>query len=115
MFDFADPDLVTGKRAVTNVPAQALLLMNSPQVMDAAEQTASRVLEDQLQSDNEIIEAVYRRVLSREPSEEEVSRTVAYLESARKTKTTDKDKRRHAALAELIHVLFASSEFRIVR
>ncbi len=30
VFDFADPDMVIGKRAVTNVPAQALLMLNSP-------------------------------------------------------------------------------------
>ena len=37
LFDMADPELVTGRRPVTNVPAQALYLMNSPFVRGCAE------------------------------------------------------------------------------
>ena len=36
-FDFADPDFVTGQRSETNVPAQALLLLNSPFVQEVSE------------------------------------------------------------------------------
>ena len=37
LFDFADPSLVTGERATTTGPAQALYLMNSPFVIRQAE------------------------------------------------------------------------------
>lgn len=37
VFDFPNPDLVTGRRSMTTVPAQALFLMNSPFVRQLAE------------------------------------------------------------------------------
>ena len=36
LFDFAEPSLVTGDRQTTNVPVQALYLMNSPFVQARA-------------------------------------------------------------------------------
>jgi hypothetical protein len=52
--DVADPDLLTGRRPTTNVPSQALVLINSPDVDSWARMTAQRVttetskLEDRL-------------------------------------------------------------------
>jgi hypothetical protein len=114
VFDFANPDLVTGKRPVTNVPAQALLLMNSPFVMNSAEQTAARVLATKPESELELVNQTYRRVLCREPTAADASRAIAFLNSARKTKDSKRSETEAAAraLSELIHVLFASSEFR---
>ena len=43
LFDFADPSLVTGERATTSGPAQALYFMNSPFVIRQAEALADRV------------------------------------------------------------------------
>ncbi|MFK8114055.1 MAG: PSD1 and planctomycete cytochrome C domain-containing protein [Rubripirellula sp.] len=43
VFDFAEPSLVTGKRESTNVPTQALYLMNSPFVRERAAALASRL------------------------------------------------------------------------
>jgi mono/diheme cytochrome c family protein len=45
LFDFAEPSLVTGDREVTNVPVQALYLMNSPFVQDRAAALARRVMQ----------------------------------------------------------------------
>ncbi|MEM9827615.1 MAG: DUF1553 domain-containing protein [Planctomycetota bacterium] len=44
--DFADPDLIVGKRPTTNVPAQALTLMNSPVVEAFAQSAAERMLRE---------------------------------------------------------------------
>ena len=116
VFDFADPDFVTGKRPVTNVPVQALLLMNSPFVMDAADQTAARVLAGKPESDLELVKATYSRLLCREPTKAESSRAVAFLAAARKPKNVKQSSAKAAAqaLSELIHVLLASSEFRML-
>ena len=44
LFDFADPSLVTGERATTTGPAQALYFLNGPFVIRQAEALADRVL-----------------------------------------------------------------------
>ena len=43
VFDFPDPSVVNGKRATTTVATQSLFLMNSPLVLEAAEQLATRL------------------------------------------------------------------------
>ena len=44
VFDFAEPSLVTGARETTNVPSQALFLLNSPFATTQAQKFAERVL-----------------------------------------------------------------------
>jgi hypothetical protein len=46
LFDFAEPTLVTGHRDVTNVPMQALYLMNGPWVQQRAAALARRVMQE---------------------------------------------------------------------
>ena len=43
LFNFAEPSLVTGQREITNVPLQALYLMNSPFVSERAKQMGARL------------------------------------------------------------------------
>jgi hypothetical protein len=45
VFDFADPSLVTGARETTNVPSQALYLLNSKFVADQAKKLSQRILD----------------------------------------------------------------------
>jgi hypothetical protein len=119
VFDFADPDFVTGKRPATNVPAQALLLMNSPFVIDCAEATAARLQSgpdansgDQL----ELVRRAYRTVLAREATDGEVARVIAFLTEASATdESSVRKSTRIPPLAQFIHALFASAEFRQLR
>ncbi|MEX0819397.1 MAG: DUF1553 domain-containing protein [Pirellulaceae bacterium] len=113
VFDFADPDLVVGKRPVTNVPAQALLLMNSPFVMNCAEQTAKQLLAIGTQTPEELVARTYQATLSREPTTSEVARAIDFLNLAGGTadKAGDSATKR---LTQLVHVLFASTEFRML-
>jgi hypothetical protein len=109
-FDFADPDLVTGRRAVTNVPAQALLLLNSPFVIEQAEKTAERIREltDPFDDPPMLITRTYELVLSRQPTEMEFARAEAFLETAKRHDS------KMSPLAQLIHTMFASTEFRML-
>ncbi|MBC8351179.1 MAG: DUF1553 domain-containing protein [Planctomycetes bacterium] len=109
VFDFADPDLVVGKRPVTNVPAQALLLMNSPFVMNCAEQTAKQVMTAEGRTPEQLVARTYRVTLSRAPTRSEVERAIAFLKIEDNTSGEHTVKR----LTRLIHVLFASTEFRM--
>jgi hypothetical protein len=43
--DAANPDLLVGRRPTTNVPSQALVLINSPDVNQWALATAGRIVE----------------------------------------------------------------------
>ncbi|MBI2479630.1 MAG: DUF1553 domain-containing protein, partial [Planctomycetia bacterium] len=113
VFDFADPDLVVGKRPVTNVPAQALLMMNSPFVMNCAEQTAQQLLAVEGQTSEQLVTETYRFTLSRVPSTAEVERALGFLKPGADAtdKANDATTKR---LTQLVHVLFASTEFRML-
>ncbi len=117
-FDFADPDLVVGRRPVTNVPAQALLLMNSQFVMDSARLTAAALLRDSAMTTEQLVAATYRRVLARDPTPTEVEQAVSYLQVAPPGATegpTDLPVRpTETRLGRFVHVLFASTEFRML-
>ncbi|MCA9262304.1 MAG: DUF1553 domain-containing protein, partial [Planctomycetales bacterium] len=109
-FDFADPDLVVGRRPATNVPAQALLLMNDPFVMQCAEVTADLV--PAAAWDDQIDEA-YWRVLQRSPSVAERERSLEFLRTAsRKDDDDSSPPDQLPPLAQLVHALMASIEFR---
>ncbi|MDA1053460.1 MAG: DUF1549 domain-containing protein [Planctomycetota bacterium] len=113
VFDFADPDLVVGQRPVTNVPAQALLMMNSPFVMNCAERTAKQLLAGELQAPEQLVAKTYQVTLSRAPTASEVERAIAFLnlQGDATDKTDDFVAKR---LTQLVHVLFASTEFRML-
>ena len=131
VFDFADPDLVVGRRPVTNVPAQALLLLNSPFVMEQAEAAAERVRlavstdsvstgeEEESPDRQAVIEKTYELVLSRRPTDYEIDRATMFLKSATRSDDDAADNKNDApktmpALGQLIHTLFASVEFRML-
>ena len=60
VFDFPEPVTATGRRDSTNVPAQALALLNDSRVAGYAEAWANRILLDQnLRDDHERINQVF--------------------------------------------------------
>lgn len=112
VFDFANPDLVVGKRPVTNVPAQALLMLNSSFVMDAAQKTAARLYTSDKQPVDALVHDTYRLVLGRKPTEAETLRAVRFL--AGSVHHDNVPVPTITRLAGFIHVLFASTEFRML-
>jgi len=71
-FDFANPDLPTGRRHETTVPQQALFLMNSPLVVEAAKKLAALPDFEKCADDTARIEFLYERIYQRPPHPEEV-------------------------------------------
>ncbi|MGE3780318.1 MAG: DUF1553 domain-containing protein, partial [Pirellulaceae bacterium] len=119
VFDFADPDLVTGKRPVTNVPTQALLLLNDPFVMDCAQRTSEQLLAVADPTDEARVTAAYDRILSRPPTADDLQRAVAFLQAARAElaapgNRADASGAETEAFVRFVHVLLASTEFRIL-
>ncbi|MEZ6130624.1 MAG: PSD1 and planctomycete cytochrome C domain-containing protein [Planctomycetaceae bacterium] len=80
LFDFAEPSLVTGDREITNVPVQALYLMNSRFVQDRARALAGRADQDSTDHQEFAVKA-FQLCLSREPDAEELKRSLTFLEA----------------------------------
>jgi hypothetical protein len=79
-FDFPDPTMPTGSRNSTTVAPQALLLMNSELVINAAKRLTSQVCSS-VSSPKERIELLYREVYGRKASAHESERAIAFIAS----------------------------------
>jgi hypothetical protein len=80
-FDFPNPDLPSGRRYETIVPAQALFLMNSPLVVETARKLTHRPEFADLKNDQARVTSLYLAIYQRPPSEQEVSLGVRYVKS----------------------------------
>jgi hypothetical protein len=80
-FDFANPDLTTGKRETTIVPQQALFMMNSPLVVEQARDLVRRDDFKALTRDEDRLALLYRLIYQRKPSEIEQKLAFDYVQS----------------------------------
>jgi cytochrome c553 len=71
-FDFATPDLPTGRRHETTVPQQALFLMNSPLVVEQAKKLVALPQFGKFDTDDQRISFLYERIFQRLPHPEEL-------------------------------------------
>ena len=113
LLDFPDPAVPTGDRATTTVAPQALMMMNSDFVMQAADSLATTVLASS-STDAERIKHVYVTCLGREPAEEEVARDIQLIQDTLQAFSTDTRSdadRLSAAWSVMCQVVLASSEF----
>jgi hypothetical protein len=102
VFDFADPDVTTGKRDTTTVATQALYLLNSPFVIEQSRRAAARLLAE-AKEDTERVELLYRLALGRPPTAEEAGRAVEFARGGGRE-----------AWAAVCQAVFACTEFRFV-
>ncbi|MBI1346012.1 DUF1553 domain-containing protein [bacterium] len=100
-FDFPTPFTTMGLRSSSNVPAQALTLMNNPLVVQQTAAWADRVMAA-TPTPTDRVRQLYREAMSREPSDEELSAALQFVESA------GQDPQRYRDLA---HVLVNVKEF----
>ena len=73
-FDYPMPMATRGRRDVTNVPAQALTLLNDPFMVSEATACANRLLDRQATSVKDRITDLFRIALGRDPTEVEQER-----------------------------------------
>jgi hypothetical protein len=78
VFDFANADVTTGRRDITNVPPQALFMLNSPFVLQHAQLGAKRLLQES-KSDPERIQLAYLKLLGRPPADQEIRESLQFL------------------------------------
>ena len=79
-FDFANPDATTGNRPETTVPQQALFAMNSPFVRAQVSTLNHHV--HTIADPTARVAKIYQRVLGRNPSAEEVSLAMGFIDPA---------------------------------
>ncbi|MBI1178858.1 DUF1549 domain-containing protein [bacterium] len=81
VFDFASPDMPTGKRYETTVPQQALFLMNSPRVVEQANNIVSRTEFGELKNDEARIRFLYELLFQREATMSEIALGKQFVET----------------------------------
>ncbi len=115
VFDFAEPSFVVANRGVTNVPSQALYLMNNPFVIEQSQALARRVAAVPNISDLDRIALAYQHALGRLPTETERTRIEAFLrvETGAVPRANNRGSTKTDEVYALIcQSLFASAEFR---
>lgn len=111
LFDFAEPSLVTGDRETTNVPVQALYLMNSPFVQARSQALAERLLREADNGESRIRDA-FLLCFSRLPDDREKILAAEFLSEVNSPRSGDEEKRRRQILAAYCQALLSTAEFR---
>jgi hypothetical protein len=102
-FDFPTPASCMGRRNVSNVPAQALTLLNDPLVIDQAKRWAVRTV-DAKSSRDERIDSLYRTAFGRPATAVERKDASAFLDAESARPEVE-------AWTDLCHVLMNTKEF----
>jgi hypothetical protein len=116
-FDFPNPNVARGNRDTTNVPTQALALLNDPFVIDQAGFWADRLIRTQAPSVESRIDLMFRTALGRLPDEAERARftgLVKELASLHKT-ASDQILDNREVWKDMAHVIFNLKEFTYLR
>jgi hypothetical protein len=79
-FDFANPDITTGKRYETTVPQQALFMMNNPLVVELSRRLVNQEEFKELPDRESRIQFLYERIYQREPTDVEIKLGDRYIE-----------------------------------
>lgn len=108
LFDFAEPSLVVAERDVTNVPSQALFMLNSPFIYSQSAALAQS-LEAETDASRRITTA-YLRTLARLPSPAEQQRAEQFIAKL----TATPGSKSAAAWTTFTQALLASAEFRFL-
>ena len=114
VFDSPLPNQVTGARAVTNVPTQALFLMNSPFLKEQARHAATLILAGDAKDDDERLRACYLRALGRLPDEAEIREALRFLTDYQRTPSTlakSSGNARLQAWTQYLQAMLTSAEF----
>jgi hypothetical protein len=103
-FDAADPSACAVRRPETTVPQQALFALNSSFIQEQAAHLACRDDVAGAGSDSQRVQALYRIVYARLPTDDELAAILPYVES-------QVDRESSSRWQRLAHVLLAANEF----
>jgi hypothetical protein len=116
-FDFPNPSVARGNRDSTNVPPQALALLNDPFVIGQAGVWADRLIALQAPTVDSRIESMFRAALGRPPDEAERARfsgLARELSSLRKA-APDQILASREVWKDMAHAIFNLKEFLYLR
>jgi cytochrome c553 len=116
-FDTPIPFTAIGRRNVSNVPAQALILMNDPFVIQQAGLWAKRVLAEKDSTPEVRIRQMYETAFARPPSAEELKNGLRFLQTQAEASGLKGDawKTNPRVWSDYGHVLYNVKEFIYVR
>ncbi len=103
-FDYPTPFTTIGRRSLSNVPAQALTLMNSPLAVELAGRWAARLANRRADHAADRVSELYLAAFSRPPTEAELGEALTFLDGQR-------GRPEQQAWADLCHVVFNVKEF----
>ena len=109
IYDVANPNLVSGRRNVSTLPAQALYMLNSPQVLATAESAAKSFLGqygNESTPVSKMIQQAYIRCIARPPTIVEREQLEAFL--------MNREDDSVEAWTAVFQALFASVDFRFI-
>ncbi|MBN9121404.1 MAG: PSD1 domain-containing protein [Planctomycetes bacterium] len=107
-FDYPTPFTAIGRRTVSNVPAQALVMLNNPFVLQQSELWAKKVLAAPGRTAEDRVREMYLTAFGRGPTKDELADATGFVaEQAKEYGKPDHPK----AWADLAHVLFNAKEF----
>ncbi len=111
-FDFADPNMMNGRRNVSAVATQALMMMNSPFVIEKCREAARALLSTAEGSTGtrQLIQHAFLQTLGRQPTAAEMEITTGFISNP-DSPETDPEQR----WALLYQSLFQSIDFRYLR
>jgi hypothetical protein len=115
-FDAPNAHSTMGKRSVSNVPAQSLILLNAPFVGDQAELLAKRTFDDAQQADGRL-DRLYMLSLARVPSPDERAAAFEFLKEQSAARHPDDPQPWQddlLAWTDLAHVVFNLKEFAFI-
>jgi hypothetical protein len=106
-FDYPIPFTTIGRRSVSNVPAQALAMMNNPFIIEQARLWAARVLKEPNRSTEDRVTEMYLTAFGRPPDNSELRAALGFLSPPQGGAGSDDLQ----SWADFAHVLFNVKEF----
>ena len=107
-FDYPTPFTCIGRRSTSNVPAQALAMMNNPFILQQSEVWAKRILADPTKTTEQRIAEMYQSAFSRPPDPAETADAREFLAQQPRGPASTQ------SWTDLCHVLFNVKEFLFV-
>src|SRR5262249_38091305 len=112
-FDTPVPFTTVGRRLVSNVPAQSLILMNNPFLVGQADAWAKQLLAGASSSIDERVTKIYESAFNRPPTGDEMAMALAFLKQQEQSYA---DLGRNSSQpqklwADFCHVIFNVKEF----
>jgi hypothetical protein len=116
-FDFPNPAVTRGNRDTTNVPSQALALLNDPFVIDQAGFWADRLIDAQAPTVEWRLNVMFRTALGRMPDDAERARFVGLANELANLHQTPSDKilEKRDIWKDVAHTIFNLKEFIYLR